>query len=397
MATLGHRSELALIRRPALAAVIALAMGMLLGPAGLRLLRPQLLDDAAPIGTFAEIALLTCLFCVGLRLRLPMQWHCWRVPCRLSTLTTLATLAMTAAAAHLFFDMKLPEALLLGAILAPTDPVLASEISPHLDTDQAAPAVILSAEGGINNGLAAVLALLVLGLMGLSDADALPLSGLCLDALWAAGGGFTIGWLAGAAASRCMTLLDPERQAEYLEVAMVFATAALAYGGALAIHTSGFLAVFAAGVALTHAGRLRRATRNRPLMPRVLKVAMQVERYAWLAIIVLLGALVAAVDFRPRMLGFALLLLLVVRPLAVRLGLGNLPMGESAWRGVAWFTARGVAPLYCLALAIQHGLGLSLARELAGVTVAVVVISIIATAISALPLSRASPGAVDPR
>ncbi|MBV8741444.1 MAG: cation:proton antiporter, partial [Sinobacteraceae bacterium] len=133
MATLGHRSELALIRRPALAAVIALAMGMLLGPGGLRLLRPQLLDDAAPIGTFAEIALLTCLFCVGLRLRLPMQWHCWRVPCRLSTLTTLATLAMTAAAAHLFFDMKLPEALLLGAILAPTDPVLASEISPHLD------------------------------------------------------------------------------------------------------------------------------------------------------------------------------------------------------------------------------------------------------------------------
>ena len=124
---------------------------------------------------------------------------------------------------------------------------------------------------------------------------------------------------------------------------------------------------------------------------------MQVERYGWLAIVVLLGALVAAVDFRPRMLGFALLLLLVMRPLAVRLGLGNLPMPETPWRGVAWFTARGVAPLYCLALAIEHGLGLSLARELAGVTVAVVVISIIATAISALPLSRASPGAVDPR
>ena len=244
MATLGSRSELALIRRPALAAVIALAVGMLLGPGGLRLLRPQLLDDAGPVGTLSEMALLICLFCVGLRLRLPMQWRCWRVPFRLSTLTTLATLAMTAAAAHLFFDMKLLEALLLGAILAPTDPVRWPARSHRIwIPTMRRLLVILSAEGGINNGLAAVLVLLVLGLMGLSDADARPLSGLCLNALWAAGGGFTVGWLAGAAASRCITLLDPERQAEYLEVAMVFATAALAYGGALAIHTSGLLRI----------------------------------------------------------------------------------------------------------------------------------------------------------
>ncbi|MFX6036264.1 hypothetical protein ABTE74_23025, partial [Acinetobacter baumannii] len=71
-------------------------------------------------------------------------------------------------------------------------------------------------------------------------------------ALWAILGGLLTGSLIGAGMARWITLLDPERQAEFLEEAMVFATAALAYGAALAMHTNGFLAVFAAGVALSH-------------------------------------------------------------------------------------------------------------------------------------------------
>jgi NhaP-type Na+/H+ or K+/H+ antiporter len=397
VATPGNRLEFALIRRPALAAVVALGAGVLLGPLGLRLLRPQLLDDGAPIESITEIALLICLFCVGLRLRVPMKWSNWRIPLRLSTLTTLATAAMAAAAAHLMFDMDLPEALLLGTILAPTDSILAGEVPSQSDADQDAPAFILSAESGINNGLAAALVLLVLGLMGLSDSDSVAPGSISLAASWAAVGGCAAGWLIGAGMARWMTVLDPERQAEFLEEAMVFATAALAYGAALAIRTDGYLAVFAAGVALSHGGRLRRPLRNRPLMPRLLKIASQIERYAWLAVLVLLGSLIASVEFKPRMLVFAVVLLFLIRPLAVRLGLGGIAMPEAQWRGVAWFTARGVASLYCLVFAINHGLGQPFARQLAGVTLVVVVSSIIASAVTALPISRASPGAVDPR
>jgi NhaP-type Na+/H+ or K+/H+ antiporter len=95
------------------------------------------------------------------------------------------------------------------------------------------------------------------------------------------------------------------------------------------------------------------------------------------------------------MLVFAAVLILVIRPLAVRLWLGGVSMPEAQWRGVAWFTARGVASLYCLAFAINHGLSAPYARQLAGVTLVVVVTSIIASAISALPLSRPSAGTVD--
>jgi sodium/hydrogen antiporter len=395
VATPGTRIESVLSQRPALAAVVALAVGILLGPSGLRMLHPQLLDDGAPVETIAEIALLLCLFCVGLRVHLPMRWPHWRIPLRLSTLATLAMTAMTAAAAHLFFDLRLVQSLLLGAILAPTDPVLALDAAPHFEGELDPPAAILSAESGINNGLAAALVVLVLGLMGLSDSDTVSLGSLSLSVMWSIAGAAAVGWLIGALMSRWMTLLDPERQAEYLGEAMVFATAALAYGSALAVHTDGFLAVFAAGVALSHGGRLLRPTRNRPLMPRVLRMARQVERCAWLAILVLLGALVTVVDFRPRMLVFAVVVLLVMRPVAVRLGLGGLDMPEAQWRGVVWFTARSMAPLYCLAFAIDHGLSQAFARELAGITLVVVVTSILASAIAALPLSKASPGAVD--
>jgi hypothetical protein len=70
-------------------------------------------------------------------------------------------------------------------------------------------------------------------------------------------------------------------------------------------------------------------------------------------------------------------------------------MPETQWRSVAWFTARGVASLYCLAFSINHGLSAPYGRQLAGATLVVVVTSIIATAISGLPLSRPSPGTVD--
>jgi NhaP-type Na+/H+ or K+/H+ antiporter len=263
-------------------------------------------------------------------------------------------------------------------------------VSSHPETEQDSPSFILSTESGINNGLAVALVMLVLGMMGLSDSDSGALGSLSLMGLWAVAGGFLAGALIGAGMARWIKLLDPERQADFLEEAMVFATAALAYGGAVAIRTDGFLAVFAAGVALSHGGRIRRPLRNRPLMPRVLRIAARVERYAWLFIVVLLGTLVASIEYKWWMLVFAAVLILVIRPFAVRLGLGGVSMPEAQW-----FTARGVASLYCLAFAINHGLSAPYARQLAGVTLVVVVTSIIASAISGLPLSRPSAGTVD--
>jgi sodium/hydrogen antiporter len=111
--------------------------------------------------------------------------------------------------------------------------------------------------------------------------------------------------------------------------------------------------------------------------------------------VVLLGTLIGSIEYKWWMLVFAVVLILIIRPLAVRLGLGGVSLPEAQWRGIAWFTARGVASLYCLAFSINHGLSAPYARQLAGVTLVVVVTSMIASTIAGLPLSRPSPGTVD--
>lgn len=403
VSTHGHRLELVLARRPAQSAVFALALGAFLGPLGLRLLRPQLMEDGPLIEAVAEVGLLTCLFCLGLRLRTPIAWRAWRIPFRLATLTTLATIALSAAAAHLIFDLELTQALLLGAVIAPTDSVLALErvnpaaadSAPHPEIEPESASFILCAESGINNGLAAVLVLVVLGLMGLTDADSAALGSISLAAGWAVVGGLLVGAIGGAAMARWIRLLDPQRQADFLEEAMVFATGALAYGAAVMLRTDGFFAVFAAGVALSHGGRIRGPVRNRALMPRVLRIASRVERCCWLAVLVLLGTLLTNIEYKWWMLAFAGIVILLVRPLAVRLGMGSVALPDSQWRGVAWFTARGAASLYCLAFAVNHGLETSFARQLSGITLVVLVTSILATAVAGIPLSRPAPGTVD--
>src|SRR5260370_12456150 len=167
------------------------------------------MEDGALIETTSEIALLTCLFCLGLRLRMPIEWRTWRIPLRLSTLATLATVALAAAAAHLMFDIGLAESLLLGCIIAPTDTVLASDVPSQSDAEQDAPSFILGAESGINNGLAAALVLLVLGMMGLSDSGAAALGSISLVPLWAPVGGLVVGSPIVAAVARCISPPDP--------------------------------------------------------------------------------------------------------------------------------------------------------------------------------------------
>jgi len=106
-----------------------------------------------------------------------------------------------------------------------------------------------------------------------------------------------------------------------------------------------------------------------------------------LLMVALLGALLGITEMRPTMFLFALLLLLVARPLAVRLGLARLPVSESGRRLVEWFGIRGIASVYYLMHSINEGLSAPFARELTALTLAVLVTSIILHSLSsALPL-----------
>lgn len=386
------RADLPLTRWSAHPILIGLGVGLLIGPAGLHLLEPHVVEDSGLVESMSEIVLLVVLFCVGLRLRVPFEWHFWRIPLRLASLTMLATATLAAAAAHVLFGMNLVEALLLGVVLAPTDAVLASDMHVPAEIDQDAVPFTLAAEGALTSMLAAPLLLLVLEFLGFDDSGTEALSLHLLLGVWSVVGGAIVGWLVGALMMRWLTLLDSDRQGDFLEDMIVVATAVLTYVGALALRADGLIAVFVAGLALSHGGRLRHSLRKPTPSARVLRFAGRVERFAAVLVAVLLGALLASVELHFRMAVFALLLLAGLRPLAVRLGLGGLGLQPAQRRPLEWFGAHGAASLYCLGLAINRGLGGEFASELAGTALVVVVASIVFSAVSAISLGKASPG-----
>ena len=375
-------------------AVLALGLGLTLGRPGLALIQPQLTEDGGgQVETVCQIALLTSLFCASLRLQAPFEWSRWRTPLRLSLLSLPVAWALSAAAAKALFDVSILQAVLIASILAPTDALLAADaaagVAEAADPELAAGSS-LAAEGAFSSALVMPALGAVLGLMGLELKDSGSIGWLALGSLWGTVGGVGAGAAIGAGMSRWIALLDFDRQSDVLEILVVFATAALAYGAAEAIHTSGFVAVVAAGLALAHGGRLR-SRRQRALAPRVLKIATRVERAATLCVVVLLGAMGSEMDFRLRVFAFAALLLALIRPISVRLGLSATTPHR---KQLEWIGVRGTASLYCLAFAMNHGLGGRFGHQLVGITLLVVAGSIIAHGLTASPVHTASPGAL---
>lgn len=376
-------------RRPLTPPIAYLAAGVLLGPLGLGLIEAGWREHGRVVETLGEVLVALALFCTGLRLRQPLEWRLWRVPVRLSTITAAATAALVAGTAHVFFDLGFAHALLLGAILAPTDPVLAHDVPLPLESDTESVRTTLVSEGALNQAIALSVLLFALGLTGLHELGPLALRWALLDVVWALAGGAVFGWLIGVGTVRFLVRLDRDRQLDLPEELFALAALVLACGGAVAIGGSGAIAAFAAGVALGNGARLHPVGRTRRPSPRMLGTALRLERAAAIVVLMLIGVLLARVDLRPEMFLFALVVLGVVRPIAVRLGLGNIALPAADRRAIGWFGVRGMGSVYLLAYGINEGLGAGLAHEIAAIALVTLLTSIVLHGLSATsPLGR---------
>jgi sodium/hydrogen antiporter len=389
-------------RAPVAAAVFCLAVGMLAGVWDAKL-GTRALEHARSAQVLSEAALLVCLFCTGLRISAPLELAAWRVPLRLALLTLPATIGLIAGAANVFLGLPFTQALLLGAILAPTDPVLASDLRvPAADREEAV-RFNLTAEGALGSSLALPAVLFALGVCGHHDLGPLALRFLALDVLWGLAAGALLGWLLGALAAQALARLDSRAAVGQLglsELALLATLLAFTYGTAVLVHANGFVAALAAGVAVARGGapwprkaaRWPQAASSRRLARSVVTAAGRVERLAELAMVILLGALLTAANVRPTLILFALLVLVAIRPLAARLGLGSAGGSELERQLIAWFGIRGIAPLYYVMFADGEGLSTPVATELTAITLGVLATSIALHGLTALPLGKKPAG-----
>ena len=153
-------------RLPVSASMLYLAVGYGLSNSGLGLMAPDPLQFAVSIERIAEVALLISLFSVGLKLGLPFSSPHWRLPLRLAFVSMTLTVGLIAAIGFFVLNLPLGVAILLGGILAPTDPVLASDVQVDEPCDRDRLRFSLTGEGGLNDGAAFPFVFLGLGEVG---------------------------------------------------------------------------------------------------------------------------------------------------------------------------------------------------------------------------------------
>lgn len=388
-------------RLPLSAAMLYLAVGIGIGPAGLGLLVLDPIRHAGLLERLTEIAVLISLFTAGLKLELPLNDRRWRIPVQLASVSMVLTVAAVTALGVWGMGLPLGAAVLLGAILAPTDPVLASDVQVSDPGDRDRLRFGLTGEGGLNDGTAFPFVMLGLGLLSLHDLGAGGWRWWTVDVLWAVTGGVAIGYLLGALTGRAILYLRTHhREALRTDEFMALGLIALAYGVAVLCHTYGFLAVFAAGLALRRIGDLpapahttaddRAAAAEAPahMMQAVGRFNAQLERFAEVGVVLVVGSLLWVVAFRTEVLWFIPALFLVIRPLAVYLGLYGTRVERPQRRLIAWFGIRGIGSIYYLMYAITHELEPALAGRLLSITLAVVVASVVAHGVSVTPLMQ---------
>lgn len=395
-----------LLRRlPLSAAMLYLLAGLAMGPVGWAILTPDPFADAVLLERMTEVAVLISLFSVGLKLGLPLSNRHWLLPLRLAFVSMALTVALIALAGVVILDLPWGAGVLLGSILAPTDPVLASAVQVESSGDRDRMRFSLTSEGGLNDGAAFPFVMLGLGLLGLHDLGAGGWRWLALDVVWATVGGLSIGGILGALIGRLVVYLRTRHQESVgLDEFLALGLIALAYGTAVLCQAYGFLAVFAAGIALQRvkeqSGMIHEATQpNEPaahathadhasayMMHAVRGFNEQIERIAELAVVLVVGALLPFASLSVGTVGVLALLFLVIRPVSVWLGLAGAPVARDQRMMIAWFGIRGIGSIYYLMYAIHHGLPPLMAELIASVTLTAVAASIMLHGMSVRPM-----------
>ena len=398
-------------RLPLSSAMFYMAVGLALGPGGLALLRVDVIDNAALLERITEVAVIISLFSAGLKLRLPLRDRAWRPTIRLASIGMVATVACLALAGMFILGLSPGAAVLLGAVLAPTDPVLASDVQVEHAHDREQVRFSLTGEAGLNDGTAFPFVMLGLGMLGLHELGMSWWRWFAIDMVWAVGAGLAIGTACGTLIGRLVIYLRREhREAVGLDDFLALGLIALSYGGALLIHSYGFLAVFAAGLALRrierhHSGdaappdvqAAAHATEDDATHPEKAPAVMaeavlgfneQLERLGEVAIVLVIGAALALVEWTAASALFAAALFLLVRPLATFVSLAGTHTSLGQRTVIAWFGVRGVGSIYYLTYAIAHGVPDGEAQALANTTLLVIAASVVIHGISVTPLMR---------
>lgn len=350
--------------------VLFLACGFVVGPGLLHF--GTLTHEEHVLAEYAVVAMFAALFAEGMHVDVSGLRSRWRPPAIALAIGLPATLVLNGVVAHLLIGLPWIQSLLVGAILSPTDPVLASALVGRREVPGRL-RHLLNVESGLNDGLALPAVIALLAMAGHTPA---PWSRLVGETLLGVGVGIAVPWIAVR-----IERLPVFQSAGTYESLNGLAIGLLVFGVARILSANEFLAAFVAG--MTAANLDRAFTRTfAPLGGAIGEVLK-------LATLFFFGAVMTWDLFtRAAWEGYAFtaIVLIAVRPLAVGVPLAWEGLTRREWLAAVWFGPKGFASAYYALLVASSGI--ADATEVFRVSALVVAVSVVAHSSTDVPVAR---------
>lgn len=347
-------------RAPISLPMLQVSFGMMLGYwwTDLTFLKP--LEDGLAIEKLTEIVVLVSLVGAGIKIDTPLSWQLWRPTARLLLVTMPIGIFAMAFLGYYAFGLSIGAAILLGAVLAPTDPVLAAsiQVGPPNTGGEDTPRFALTSEAGLNDGLAFPFVYLAIKIAeayseGQGFTGELLWSWFTHDVLWQISAGVVAGIIVGKVLAK-LVFSKYTSETSISQGYVVIALTLLAYGITEYIQGYGFIAVFVAAFVF------RRSEHEHSYHQELHDFAEQSEGLLMSLVLVAFGIFIGQglqsdIELTWKVYAVSFAFLLLIRPIGGIIALSGLDMHHTEKYAISALGIRGIGTLYYLSYALNQG------------------------------------------
>jgi NhaP-type Na+/H+ or K+/H+ antiporter len=379
---------LALKRLPLSLPIICIAIGLAVFSLPSVPFRPMPLEMPDLTERFTEFVVIIALMGAGLKLDRPFKWRRWGVTWRLLAITMPLSIGAIYLVGVWGLGLTAVAALLLGASLAPTDPVLAADVQvgPPKSGEEDEVRFGLTSEAGLNDGFAFPFINLAIAL-ALAAQTGKPWASewVLHSVVWKISAGLALGWIIGKIFGWLTFHVPAEtRLAQTGDGLIAVSATFISYGVTEVFQGYGFMAVFVTALVL------RRSHRDHEFNHQMHALTEQVERIAMMVLLILFGGalingLLAPLVWQDWVA--AMVIILVIRPVSGMIGMIGSKADLSEKLTLAFFGIRGVGSFYYLSYAMNHA-AFPMPERLWAIVGLVALLSILLHGLSVTPIMR---------
>jgi len=333
--------------------IVYVAIGALIywiWPAALPSPLPQ--KDNSLVVHFTELIVIISLMGTGIKIDRSFSFRKWSTTLRLIFIAMLLAISISALLGVFVLGLSLSAALLLAAVLAPTDPVLAADVQvgPPNERGKSESRFALTSEAGLNDGLAFPFTWLaiVVASQGIDASSLWHWSWYYLS--YKTIGGLIIGWLCGKLVGFLVfSISEKYRLLKASDGFLAISLTLFTYAITESLHAYGFIAVFIAGLTLRH------YEKEHKYHQQLHSFTDQMERMLLAVLLIFFGGSLVGGILAPLTLKMALVslgIVVLVRPIACYLALLGNSTALKEKLAISFFGIRGMGSIYYLAFAL---------------------------------------------